>query len=214
MEIHDWGEARTDCSLKRSTEILQIQWTAIHTNLYAFQLGSFFLKKNAIHVCVCVFSGQSNPPSIYLLCYMGTHRYVLWALCAPGLGLSLSTCCLFIFSQPCVWPTKPDSSMLTHILISLLASVCLSIRNKPELEACVCHVMWPTCRPYRKLMIGFSIFSCLWLELSVNQAEHRQKHHGQKSWLQKKKLTAVSQDVHTACTLTQLIYRGRTKQIR
>lgn len=41
--------------------------------------------------------------------------------CARGLGLSRSTCCLFTFSQPCVWPTKPDSSMLTHILISSLA---------------------------------------------------------------------------------------------
>lgn len=63
-------------------------------------------------------------------------------------------------------------------------------------------------------MVDFSIFFLPLVGLPVSQAEHRQKYHDLEPQLQKKKQTAVSQVVHTACTLPRLIYRDRTKQIR
>lgn len=73
---------------------------------------------------VCVWRTEQSNQDVALL-YGNSLFCKQLILYWPGLGLSWLPCWSFTFSQPCVWPTKPDSCMLTHthLTSSLLSCV-------------------------------------------------------------------------------------------
>lgn len=155
---------------------------------------------------MCVFGGQSNPTS-RLLCCRRTHCSVSSSYCMSlrvyqGWGSAGHRAARLLSRKP----IKPGPCMLTHTLN--LHRIALWYVWPSEISPIATGECCPLVGPAENWWL------LVFLELSVSQAEHRQKYYGQESEVQKEKQTAVSQDEDTACTLVRLICRDRTKQIR
>lgn len=117
-------------------------------------------------MCVCVFGRQSSQTST-LLCCIRTHCSVSSSYCVSlsvyQVWGSAGCCAACLLSLNPVYAllnlTSVRSHTHTHVIFSLLFGVFqhpISVRMQQE--ACGNHVIWPTCKPYRKLMVDFSVF--------------------------------------------------------
>lgn len=157
LEIYDRGEARADCSPEQSTGIIQIQWSAAHTDMYACKLG-YKLCPNIEcnkYVNKCVFGGQSDPNSEFFCCkqiacsvsssyYVSLSVYQVWG----SAGFRAASLLIFDPLHGLLNLTPECPHTHTYILIPLLFS---ALKHSNEFwiqqEACGGHVIWPACRP-------------------------------------------------------------------